>query len=153
MNALLPAQADNTYRGYKVALWTLGLLVALKIVIGTNSMLNTYDVALKADGIPLPSYGAAAASTIVSLFALLGLAHLTMGAIGVIVLVRYRALTSLMFTLLLAQHLVARVIHRLLPMPTTGTPPGRYVNLTMLALLVVGLILSLMTRRPPARET
>jgi hypothetical protein len=48
-----------------------------------------------------------------------------------------------MFALLLLQHLSRSLIHLLLPIVRTGTPPGFYINLVLLALMVVGLALSL----------
>jgi hypothetical protein len=51
-----------------------------------------------------------------------------------------------MFALLLLQHLSRSLIHLLLPIVRTGTPPGFYINLILLALMVVGLALSLRTK-------
>ena len=48
-----------------------------------------------------------------------------------------------MFALLLLQFLAGRLILRLLPVVRTGTPPGFYVNLAILVLMIVGLALSL----------
>ena len=40
LQRLLPHRVDNTYRGYKLALWLFGLLMLMKGVIGVNSILN-----------------------------------------------------------------------------------------------------------------
>ena len=72
LNPLLPQPIDNTYRGHKLALWLLGLLVLMKVLIGVNSMVNGYSVASSADGIPVDTDPVPAAQTIVSMFALLG---------------------------------------------------------------------------------
>jgi hypothetical protein len=68
------------------------------------------------------------------------------GLLCVLVLARYRALVPFMFALLLLQHLSRTLILQVMPIDRTGTPPGFAVNLVLLALTVVGLVLSLRSR-------
>lgn len=140
---LLPPRFDNAYRGNKLALWLLALVVLLRTVMSLGSIFNGYSVATSADGIPLDTFPSAAAQTIVSLFALLGLSHLMICLLCVLVLVRYRSMVPIMLALLLLHFLGGRLILYLLPIVRTGTPPGFYINLALLALMVVGLALSL----------
>lgn len=146
MNAILPERIDNQYRGYRVGLWLFALVLLMRTVIGIRSIFDGYAVATAADGIPLATYGAAASQTVVALFALLGLAILMLSALGFIVLVRYRSAIPLMFSVLVVQHLAGRLIGRVHPIPRSGTPPGMYVNLVLLALMLAGLALSLSKR-------
>jgi hypothetical protein len=143
LNRLLPRNADNTYRGHRLALWLFALLVFLKGIISLNSMINGRDVASSADGIPLDTFTPDGARTVVSLFALLGLSNLMICLLCIVVLARYRALIPFMFSLLLLQHLARKLIHQVMPIVTTGTPPGSVINLVLLVLMVVGLALSL----------
>lgn len=147
LDRLLPLHADNTYRGSRIAIWFLAILVIMRTVISVNSIVNGYDVASKADGIPLATYSPAAARTAVALFALLGLSNLMICLIAIVVLLRYRALIPLMFSVMLLQHLVGRAIHVFLPTETTGTPPGFYINLGLLVLMALGLIFSVVAAR------
>src|SRR4051812_19248839 len=94
-NPLLPQRVDNTYRGYKLGLWLFGVLMLMKVVISLRSIFSGYSVASSADGIPLDTFTSAGAQTVVSLFALLGLARLVICLMGILVLVRYRALVPL----------------------------------------------------------
>ena len=94
-NQILPRQVDNTYRGYKVALWLFGLLVFMKAGISLGSIFNGYTAASSADGIPLDTFTPAGARAVVSLFALLGLSQLMICLLCVLVLVRYRAMVPL----------------------------------------------------------
>ncbi|HEV7426466.1 MAG TPA: hypothetical protein VGQ46_08860 [Thermoanaerobaculia bacterium] len=144
---ILPRSIDNTYRGQKLALWIFGLLTLMKSVIGVNSMVNGADVMSTADGIALNTYPAAAAQNLVAMWALLGLSHLVIAALGVLVLLRYRAMVPLMFGLLLLSHLGGKLILELHPIVRTGAPPASIINLTQLALIVLGLALSLWSRR------
>lgn len=142
-NHFLPQRIDNTYHGYKLALWLFTLVVFMKVAMSLNSIFNGYSVASSADGIPLDTFTSAAAQTVVSLFALLGLSHFVICLLCILVLVRYRSMIPFMFALLLLEYLSRKLILQFLPMVRTGTPPGFYVNLVLLALMIVGLVLSL----------
>ena len=67
--------------------------------------------------------------------------------LGVLALTRYRAMIPFMFVLLLLEHLARRWILLVKPIARTGTPPGMYINLVLLVLMIVGLALSLRSRR------
>ena len=140
---LFPQRVDNTYRGYKLALWLFALVVLMKVAMSLNSIFNGYSVATSADGIPLDTFTSAGAQTVVSLFALLGNSWLMICLLCILVLARYRSMIPLMFALLLLEHLSRKLILQFLPMVRTGTPPGFYVNLVLLAVMIVGLALSL----------
>lgn len=140
---LLPRTIDNTYRGHRLAIWVLALLVLLKTIMSLNSIFNGYDVASSADGIPLDTYPPAAARTVVALFALLGLGHFVLCVLCVLVLVRYRSMVPFMFALLLLEHLSRRLILYVIPIARVGRTPGFAVNVILLVLMIVGLALSL----------
>jgi hypothetical protein len=149
LDQILPRRVDNMYRGHKLAIVVLGLIVLMKAAISLGSIFNGYDAASSADGIPLDSYTPAGARTVVSLFALLGLANFSICLIGMLVLVRYRSLVPFMLALLLVQHVGRYLILQALPIARTGTPPGSSVNLGLLGAMVVGLTLSLWSQRNP----
>ena len=140
---LFPQRVDNTYRGYKLALWFFALVVLMKVGMSLNSIFNGYFVASSADGIPLGTFTSAGAQTVVSLFAIWGLAQLVICLLCILVVVRYRSMIPFMFALLLLEHLSRKLILHFLPLAKTGTPPGSAVNLVLLALMIVGLALSL----------
>ena len=146
---ILPLRADNTYRGYKFALWLFAVVVFMKAAIGVNSIFNGHKVAISADGIPLDTFTPAGAQAVVSLFALLGLSHLVICLLCVLVLVRYRSLVPLMFVVLLLEYVSRRLILHFLPIAKVGTPPGSFVNLGLLVLMAVGLALSFWRRDSP----
>ena len=72
LSRLFPARIDNTYQGSKIALWILGLLIAVRTMQSVMILVNGYSIAQSADGIPLETYPAAAAQTIVALFTSVG---------------------------------------------------------------------------------
>lgn len=143
LNQLLPQRIDNTYCGHKLALWLFGLLVLMKTAMSVNSIFLGYKIATSADGIPLDTFPPAAAQTIIALFAIWGLAHVMICLLCILVLVRYRALIPFMFLFLLLEHLGRKLVLQFIPIVRTGAPPGSYVNLALLAVMIVGLALSL----------
>ena len=66
---LFPKQADNAYRGHKVALWLFGFIVFVKTAIGAGTIFNGRGAAVNADGIPLDTFGSAGAQAFISIFA------------------------------------------------------------------------------------
>jgi putative Mn2+ efflux pump MntP len=149
---LLPRHADNEYRGRKVALWIFGLVVFVKLAMGLNATFNGRSVAATADGIPLDTYTPAGAQAFVSVFALLGVAHVVLGLLCVLVLVRYRTLVPVMFAFLLLEHLGKRLVVRMLPIERIGAPPASVINLALFTLMAVGLALSVWSRNEAVRK-
>jgi hypothetical protein len=150
LSRLLPPSVDNRYQGQKLAPWLLGLLMLAKLAMGLNIVLNGRVVATTADGIPLDAFAPDAAQTVLALFAIWGLCQILFGLLSLLVLVRYRALVPFMFALLALEHLGRKLILEFTPIVRTGNPPGSIVNLALLALMIVGLALSLWTRRSAA---
>ena len=146
LDQLLPRYVDNTYRGYKLALWLFAVLVLMKVGISLSAIFNGYVAASSADGIPLDTFTPTGARTVVSLFALWGLSQLMICLLCLLVLVRYRAMIPFMFALLLLEHLSRRVILQVMPIVTTGTSPGFFINIALLCLMIVGLALSLRSK-------
>jgi hypothetical protein len=152
LERLFPRQLDNGgYHGHWLALWLFGALMVVRAAQGVGSMINTERVITGADGIDVASFSAAAMQAFVGLFAITGM-HLTvLPLIGFTALVRYRAMVPLLFLIFLLMQLAQRLLILLHPIPRSeGTPIGFYITMAMLAVTVIGLVLSLMDRRPRA---
>lgn len=143
---LLPRSVAGAYPGHVLALWILGLVALAKAAMGINCIFNGRTVATNADGVPLDSFGADGARTVVALFAIWGLCQLLFALISVVALARWRGLVPAVFLLLLAEHLGRKLILHFQPIVRTGSPPGSWVNHALLALLLAGFALSLWPR-------
>jgi hypothetical protein len=114
-------------------------------------MINTASVAAGADGIPLNTFGAAGAAATVSLFALLGLDMLLIALLGVVALIRYRAMIPLVYLVLLLQLVGNRVLAVVHPLVRAGAATigagglsvGTVISYAMMAAIVAGFALSL----------
>jgi hypothetical protein len=149
LNMLFPREIDSTYRGHKLAPWFLLIVVFMRIVQSLGVFFGGRFVVSSADGIPLDTYTAAGAQTVMALFALVSLDRLLIGLICVLVLLRYRSVISFFLMLLLLQDLGKRLVLVVFPITRVGTPPGLAVNLVLLALTMVGLVLSLWKHDDP----
>ncbi len=150
---LLPQRIDHSFGGHKLALWLFALVVFMKTSIGLGTIFNGRNAATTADGIPLDSFTPAGAQAFLSVFAIWGLAQATIGLLCILVLVRYRGLVPFMFLLLLLEHLGRKLILVVMPIARTGTPPGSLINLALVALMILGLVLSLRNSDSPRTPT
>jgi hypothetical protein len=154
LSRLFPRQIDNRFDGYRAALWLLGLLIALKLVVSVNSIVNTQAVAVGADGFPLDRFGPEAARAVLMLFALSALGQLVLAMIGVVALIRYRAMVPLLYLLSIGEMLARRLLIQSYAVERSGDSPiGAYMTYGILALLVLGLLLSLIPRRRGSTRT
>lgn len=144
LDRLFPRQADNHFQGHRAALWLLGALIALKLIVSLNSIFNTASVAQGADGIALDSFGPAAAREVLTLFALTALGQLALALIALAILIRWRALVPFLYLVSIAEQLARRLIVAagdvVRPEPS---PVAWYITYGTLALLALGLALSL----------
>ena len=148
---ILPPQFDNTYRGRRLALWFFVPVLVIKLLMSVNSILMGEMVAGRADGIPLDSFTPAGARAVVALFAIWGLAQLMIVLVGLLAFFRYRAMVPFMFALLLLEHLSRKVILTLRPIvPSGATPPGLFVNIVLVTLMIVGFGLSVWRKEAAA---
>ena len=152
LSRILPQPIDNTYLGHRLAVWLLGAVVFMKTGIALGTIFNGRAAAQSTDGIPLDSFGAEGAQAVVALFAIWGLAQLTISTFSILALTRYRALIPFMFLLLLVEHLARKAVLWWKPISRIGTPPGSYINLALVALMVIGLALSLWKRADSALQ-
>jgi len=147
---LFPPRADNRFEGHRSALWLLGLLVALKLVVGLNSIFNTGSVAAGADGIPLDSFGPAAAREVLTLFALTALGQLMLALIALAILVRWRALVPFLYLVSLAELVARRLIVESSDLERAASSPiAWYLTWGVMGLVALGLALSLLPKRRP----
>jgi hypothetical protein len=148
LSRLFPRQIDNRLSGHRAALWLLGLLTALKLVVAVNSIFSTASIAT-GDGIALDSFGPAATRTVLMLFALSSVGDLTVAMIAIVVLIRYRAMVPFIYLMFIADYLAQRFVVQSYAVPHgAGNSFGWYLIWGILAVLTLGLALSLR----PARQ-
>jgi len=147
LGLLFPRVIDNRFRGQWLGFGLLAPVLILKIGIALASILTPRG-ANRADAIDLSSYSQAALSDAATSTALLGLLHLCIGLFCLLAMIRYRAMVPLIYLWLVIEYLGRRVILGVYPIERVrGLSSGSIVNLALMAMLLVGLALSLWPRR------
>jgi hypothetical protein len=155
LTRLFPRQIDNDYRGHVLALWLLVPLTLMKFfqganVAGLNPWMSSRQILETADRVPVDTFGAEAASYLVLMFAAWGLGILVLGLLGIIALIRYRAMIPLVYLLLLIEQAGRKwlsMIHLDRPFVSAELSVANLVNWGFLTAILVGLALSLWRRR------
>jgi hypothetical protein len=143
LERLFPSAADFTYRGSRIALWLLGLVLLLKLAIALGAIFNGHYAATVADGIPIDSYTPHGAQAFLALFASLGLSQFMLGALGVVLLLRYRALVPLFLLVLLLEYIARKGVAAYMPIVRTGQAPGGAINWAIFGVMALAFILSI----------
>lgn len=152
-NLLLPKTIDNTFRGWRLGLWLFVPVLVVRLGIAFQSAFNARETAMNADGIPLNLLGAAGANEAVALFALLGFGGLILALLGVLALLRYRAMIPLMYLLFLLSQFGNKLLNAYHPTLSGGAktvgggvPAATIVVYGLLGMTIVGFVLSLIPR-------
>ena len=156
LTRLFPPHIDNNYRGHVLAIWLLVPLVLMKVLQGANvaGLLgtgNSRQVLETIDNVPIGAFPAEAASHLLFLFAAWGLGVFILGFLGSVVLLRYRAMLPLMYLLLVIEQVgrnALATIHLDRPFVSLAASPANLINLGFLLAILIGLLVSLVGRRP-----
>ena len=147
LGLILPPVIDNRFRGQWVGFWLLAPVLIVKLGIGVSSIVAPHNANV-ADAIDTSTYSPAALRDLASSTALLGLLHLAIGLFCVVAMIRYRALVPLIYVWLLLEFLARRAVLSAYPIDRTpGTASGSIVNLVLMAMMALGLALSIWPRR------
>jgi hypothetical protein len=146
LDRLLPPPTSLSYQGSRIAPWLAGAVLLLKMAIGFGSILNGRGAASGADGIPLDSYSADAAQTVLALFGLLGASQVLVGAAGLVVLIRYRGLLPALLLFMTFEFLARKAVVYLIPIHRDSGAQGGAIAWAIFAVIVVAWALSM--RRP-----
>lgn len=149
---LLPAVVDNQFRGIKISQYAFLLITAATIVRSLIHVFAPDGGAQSIATIPLESYSAQAAATVILMFSLWGLSQLLMGFVYLGVYLKYKSLIPMMYVLLTVEYAMRIVIGQMKPIVTSGTAPGSVGSWIMVPVCVVLLVLSLIKRKAKIEE-
>lgn len=135
----LPTTIDNAYRGRKLGLWLLWIVVIVKVVQSVTLIMDSPGILASADGIPLATFPPDAARTAVAAFVGMSVSRLALCLLCAVVLVRYRRAVAPLFVLLLVHDLARELV---LGPVRVGAPIGPWVNGALMALTLAGIALA-----------
>ena len=143
---LFPTTITNHFPGQKIALWLFIPLTAVTLWRSQHHIFAADGGAQSIATIPLDSYSEAGANTVITIFAFWGLSQLLIGLIGLIALIRYRALIPMLYLLFILEYAVRIGIAHFKPIELSGTAPGGVINIPF---VLVGSILLILSLIPP----
>jgi hypothetical protein len=151
LNRIFPKQIDNAYRGYQLALWLLVLFLLAKTFasvtqIGLNPLWTNRDVLQGVERVPLDAFSANAVDPIIVLFAWWGVTGLMPTVLGLIAVVRYRAMIPLLYLMMATNKIGEQVLVEVSPvagMLGEGAP----MPVIAIAVLLIGFGMSVTTPR------
>lgn len=143
---LFPKTITNHFPGQRIALWLFIPLTAVTLWRSQHHIFAADGGAQSIATIPLDSYSEAGANTVITIFALWGLSQLVIGLLGLIALIRYRALIPLLYLFFILEYAVRIGIGHFKPIELAGTAPGAVVNIPFVVVGSILLILSLIPR-------
>ena len=146
LSRLFPSTTNFIYTGSRVSLWLLGLVLLLKLAIALGAIFNGHYAASVADGIPVDSYTPQGAQAFLSLFASLGLSQFMLGALGLVLLLRYRPLVPLFLLVLLVEYVARKGVSAYLPIARSGGASGGAINWAIFGVMLLAFVLSLTQR-------
>ena len=136
---LFPRQFDNVYRGNKIALWLFYPLTAMTLWRSQHHIFAPDGGAQSIATIPLDTYTQGGAQSVVTIFALWGLAQLAMGLVMLLAAIRYKSMIPLLWLFIFLEYGGRRLIGIYKPLETVGTAPGAVAGyvLPIVALLML----------------
>lgn len=140
---ILPKSIDNTYSGNVIARGFFYLIILFTVVRSLIHILAPDGGAMSIATIPLNTYSSAATNTVIYLFGVWGLSQLLMGAIYLIVALKYRSLIPLMYIFIVVEYGMRIIIGHMKPIITVGTAPGVVGNYILVPLGILMFLLSI----------
>ena len=147
LSSILPASADNDYKGSKLASYIFLFMALIGIGRSGIHFLAPDGGAGSIAGMDLSANGA---DGIIFAFSLWGSAQLLYAVIQLVVYFRYKTLIPFMYILIILETMMRKFIGYIKPVHFAHTPPGAYGNYIVLPLAVIMLFLSL--KVPPVRD-
>jgi hypothetical protein len=155
LERLIPREANNEYRGSRIALYTFSVLSTVMLIrslihfLKDDSGVNSIATIVTFSGSPDPN------QVIYMFSSLWGTQQLITVLVYAVVLLRYRNLVPLMYTLLIVEICLRMIVGSIHPLSEdfyVRTPPGKLGNIPLLTVSAIMLFLSLRGARRERSE-
>lgn len=143
LTRLFPAQFDNVYRGHPIALWVFYALTAMTLWRSQHHIFAPDGGAQSIATIPLDTYTQGGAESVVTIFALWGLAQLAMALIMLLASIRYKSMVPLLWLFILLEYGGRKLVMIYKPLETVESAPGATAANVFPIIALVMLVLAL----------
>ncbi len=148
LGLLLPVKADNAIRGSKLPYY---FLILIAVIGAVRSCIHIFSPDGGAGSIAGMNLAVTGANEVIFAFALWGSEQLIYALLQWVVILRYRSLVPLMWSIQLLEILGRMLVGRLKPVTFAHIPPGQIGNYVFLALSLLMLALALSTGSKKAK--
>jgi hypothetical protein len=153
LETLFPKEANNHYKGHKLAKWLLYLYVFKSFFAGCIHMFASDGGAMSIGSVALDQFTQGGADSVITMFGLWGAEQFVIGIIAVIVLWRYKSLVPMMLGIYAIEYSFRGLAHLFTPgLVTANTPPGAAADTILVPLAIVMFIIALYTSKKTINE-
>jgi len=143
-NKLFPKTVENKYTGHVLGLILLGLYVFKSFFAGSVHMFAPDGGAQIIGSVALDQFTRGGADSVITVFGLWGMEQFVIGLIGLVVLVRFKALIPMMTLVYVVEYIGRMALPLFTPgLVTAHTPPGAAADTVLVPLAVLMLVLTL----------
>jgi len=135
---LFPKTITNEFPGHKLVLYVFYVLTAFSLFRAMLHLFSRDGGAQSVATIPLDTYSAGPAATLIGIFSLWGMSQLVIALIYLMASLRYRAMIPLLYILLVVENLGSLLFYFMKPIETSGAAPG---DITYYVFIILGLIM------------
>jgi hypothetical protein len=143
LKIIFPSQVDNTYKGHKLGLYFFFFITLVTIGRSCVHIFAADGGAQSIATIPLDTFSQNGAEAVVFIFAQWGIAQLMVGFMYLLVALRYRCLTPLMYLFLFFEWSSRIALGFFKSMETAGVAPAAIVQLVLVLVIPVMFFLSI----------
>jgi len=145
---LFPKNADNNYKGHKLAKWVLYLYVIKSFFSGCVHMFAADGGAQSIASITLDSFTQGGADSVITMFAYWGMEQFLIGLIAVVVLWRYKSLIPMIWGVYAIEYSARYLLKFITPgVATVHTPPGAVADYVLVPIAIGMFLLALLSSR------
>jgi len=150
---LFPRSIDNKFPGRRPALWVFYALTAMTLWRSQHHIFAADGGAQSIATIPLDTFTESGSETVISVFALWGLAQLAMGFVMLLACLRYKALIPLLWVFIFFEYAGRYAVLFYKPIETVSTAPGANANIIFPFVALAMIALSLWPPKPAKPQT
>ncbi|OED63086.1 hypothetical protein A165_15160 [Vibrio tasmaniensis ZS-17] len=144
LKRIFPKTVDNQYRGHKIGLWLLYVYIFKSLFSGCIHMFAPDGGAQSIASIALDTFSEEASNTVITIFGLWGMEQFVIGLIALVVVVRYRALISVISLAYVIEYFGRFFMGIIQPgVYTEYEPPGVIADYVLVPMTLLVLLLTL----------
>lgn len=152
-NILFPKIVDNQYKGHKIVVLLLGLYILKSFVAGFIHMFASDGGAQSIASVTLDIFTQGGSNSVITMFGLWGMEQVVIGLIVLVIVWRYKSLTSFAWSIYALEYLGRFLARFYTPgLSTDHTPPGAIIDIVLVPVAIFMFIFSIYSVKKSAGQ-